>query len=219
MRRLFLLSSVVLAVAVYACSEATDGTVPPGSAEAGSPTGTPTGSPTGTPTGQPGADSGPTFDAGANVTASSVLINEVSGGDEWIELVNSGTAAQDLAGYKVADRDKDTGEPKLSEAVTFPANTVLSPRSYAIVRGGGTGDAGKPCPDGGQSYCFNAEFGISNKNGETLFLIAPDGGTAGKVVYPADASTGDLSYARIPSGDPSGEFKTVKATPGAPNVP
>ena len=217
MRRLYLLSSVVLVVSAYACSEATDGVVPSAPTEAGSPTATATGTTTTTPT-TPGKDaSPPTFDAGSNVSASTVVINEVSGGDEWIELVNSGTGAQDLAGYKIADRDKDTGEPKLADAVTFPASTVLSPKSYLLVRGGGL-DAGKTCPDGGQSYCFNADFGISNKNGETLFLIAPDGGTAGKVVYPADASSGDLSYSRIPSGDPQAPFKTVKATPGAPNV-
>jgi len=212
---MFLFSSVLLTVAAYACTEATDGAVP-ASPEAGTSTVTP--SPTTAPTTPPPGDAALPFDAGVNVSASSVVINEISGGDEWVELVNSGTAAQDLAGYKLADRDKDTGEPKLTEAVTFPSNTVLSPRAYVVVRGGGTGDAGKPCPDGGQSYCFQADFGISNKNGETLFLLAPDGGTAGRVVYPADASGGDLSYSRVPNGDPNGGFKTIAQSPGAPNV-
>ena len=214
MRRIILLSSVVLLTAAYACSEATDGVVPPSQNEGGSPV-APTSTPTTTAT--PGTDASPTFDAGTNVSASVIVINEISGGDEWIELVNSGSAAQDLGGYRVADRDKDTGEPKLAEAVTFPPGTVLSPKAYVVVRGGGL-DAGKTCPDGGQSYCFNADFGISNKNGETLFLLAPDGGTAGKVVYPPDASGGDFAYGRIPSGDPQAGFKMVKATPGMPNV-
>ncbi len=164
-------------------------------------------------------DSGPSFDAGVNVTASSVLINEISGGDEWVEIVNSGQGPEDIGGYRLADRDKVTGEPKLSEAVTFPPSTLVPKGGYVVVRGGGTADAGKPCPDGGQAHCFNAEFGISNKSGETLFLLAPDGGTLGKVVYPPDASGGDTSYARIPTGDPDGSFRTVLATPGAPNVP
>ncbi len=158
------------------------------------------------------------FDAGGNEAVSKVLINEVSGGDEWVELVNSGDAGESLVGFKLADRDKTSGEPKLSEAVTFPAGTDLAPGAYLLVRGGGVGDAGKPCPDGGQTYCFNAVFGISNKNGETLFLIQPDGGVVGKVVYPPDASSGSTSYARIPNADPNGAFKTVAETPGAPNV-
>jgi hypothetical protein len=158
------------------------------------------------------------FDAGGNEAISKVLINEISGGDEWVELVNSGDAGESLVGFKLADRDKTTGEPKLSEAITFPASTDLAPGAYLLVRGGGVGDAGKPCPDGGQAYCFNAVFGISNKNGETLFLLQPDGGVVGKVVYPPDASAGSMSYARIPNADPNGAFKTVAETPGAPNV-
>ncbi len=165
-------------------------------------------------------DSGPTFDAGTNVTASAILINEISGGDEWIELVNSGQNPEDIGGLRLADRDKVTGEPKLSEAVTFPPSTMIAKGGYIMVRGGGTGDAGKPCPDGGQSHCFNAEFGISNKSGETLYLLAPDGGTLGKVVFPPDGSAGDTSYARIPNADPDASFQTSGTkTPGAPNVP
>lgn len=165
-------------------------------------------------------DSGPTFDAGTNVTASAILINEISGGDEWVELVNSGQNPEDIGGLRLADRDKVTGEPKLSEAVTFPPSTMIAKGGYVMVRGGGTGDAGKPCPDGGQSHCFNAEFGISNKSGETLYLLAPDGGTLGKVVFPPDGSAGDTSYSRIPNADPDASFQTSGTkTPGAPNVP
>jgi len=164
-----------------------------------------------------GRDAALPFDAGANVSASTFLINEVSGGDEWVEIVNVAAQPQDLGGLVLADRDKDTGEPKLREAVTFPPSTMVPQNGYVIVRGGGVGDAGRACPDGGQSHCFNAEFGISNKSGETLFLLAPDGGTLGKVVYPPDGSAGDTSYSRIPSGDPDASFKTTPETPGAPN--
>lgn len=164
-------------------------------------------------------DTGPKFDAGTNATSENVMINEVSGGDEWIELVNSGDASFDLKGYTIADRDKTSGEPKLSEAVTFPPGTTMAPGSYLIVRGGGTGDAGRACPDGGQSYCFNADFGISNKSGETIFLLAPDGGTAGKVVYPPDAASGGNTYSRIPSGVATAGFQAAPKSPGAPNAP
>ncbi len=164
-------------------------------------------------------DTAPGFDAGGNVSASNVLINEISGGDEWVELVNSGPGPEDIGGLRLADRDKVTGEPKLVDAITFPPATTLAKGAYVVVRGGGTGDAGKPCPDGGQSHCFNAEFGISTKNGETLFLLAPDGGTLGQVVFPPDGSTPEMSYSRIPSGVPDAAFRLAPNSPGAPNVP
>ncbi len=200
---------VIASFAVWACSEATDGLVPPAPYDAGviedssSPG-----------SGEPEEKEG--FDATTR-SSSPVLINEISGGGEWIELVNSSPTTTDLSGWKVADRDKDTGEPKLDDALTFPAGTKLAASAYGMVQGGGI-DGGKSCPKGGQSFCFNAEFGISRKNGETLFLVASDGGIVGTVAYPADASAGDDTYGRIPNGDPNGTFQVTPATPGAPNV-
>ena len=214
-RPLFFVTCTALGAFAYACSSDPATPVDAGTADATVQVDSsvpPVGNDSGT------NDSGAKFDAGGNASASVVLINEISGGDEWVELVNSGADPVDLGGYRLADRDKDTGEPKLGEAVTFPSSTSLGSQKYLIVRGGGAGDAGKPCPDGGQSFCFNAAFGISTKNGETIFLVAPDGGTAGKVVYPPNGSGADSTYSRIPSGNPDGGFKTVPPTPGAPNV-
>jgi hypothetical protein len=84
-----------------------------------------------------------------------------------------------------------------------------------MVIGGGL-DAGIECPSGGQSFCFNAAFGIS-KIGETIFLIASDGGLVGSVAYPPDASVSRHTWSRIPNGDPSGEFRVAEETPGAAN--
>lgn len=196
----------------YACAESTDGVVPDGG----------TGSTDGGGGGEADLDSSPGKTDGAlfipdgDTSSSNVLINEIDPGDEWIELVNSGTAASDVSGYLLADRDKDTGEPKVAEAVTFPAGTILSPKSYLLVRGGGL-DGGKPCPDGGQSYCFNAEFGVSRKNGETVFLLDPAKKAVGTVVYPPDGG-GEGTWGRLPSGDPSGTFQPTRSTPGAPNL-
>lgn len=218
MKRYFAVGCAALCLVAYAC---TDGGVDPGGTDSGADVYVPPPPPPpidASPRDANVKDSALPFDAGANVSASTFLINEISGGDEWVEIVNIAPQAQDLAGLRLADRDKDTGEPKLREAVTFPAATMVPTNGYVIVRGGGTGDAGRACPDGGQAHCFNAEFGISNKSGETLFLLAADGGTLGKVVFPPDGSTGDNSYSRIPSGDPDASFKTTKETPGAPNV-
>lgn len=165
------------------------------------------------------ADADAAFDAGENFTTSVLLINEISGGDEWIELVNSSAATFDASGFVLADRDKETGEPKLSEAVTFPSGTALEPGAYLLVRGGGLGDAAKACPGPDAGVCFHAEFGISNKNGESLFLLDPGATVVGKVVYPPNASQGSFSYSRVPNADPNAAFATVKETPGAANVP
>jgi hypothetical protein len=220
MRRGFVIVLASSVVSAYACAEATDGLVPDGGsvAEAGA-----VGSDAGP--GGPSADAAaagdaaPPFDATTS-SSSQVILNEVSAKDEWIELVNAGTSAIDVSGYLVADRDKDTGGPKISDAVTLPPGTILSPRSYVLVQGGGLDDGGKPCPAGPWSYCYNADFGISNKNGETIFFLAPDGGVVGTVVYPPDAASGDDdSYGRIPSGDPAGAFVLTESTPGAANKP
>lgn len=209
-----------VSAALAACAEAADGPSSPTATalDSGSSSSTDASSATTSDatTSNPKDSSAP-LDAGSNLSSGSILINEISGSGEWIELVSVGTQATDLSGYKIADRNQDTGEPKIEDAFTFPTGTIVSPRVYVIVQGGG-GDAGKPCPDGGQSYCFSARFGISNKNGETLFLLAPDDKVVGKVVYPKDGSSGDKSYSRLPSGDPSASFEAVTQTPGAANV-
>jgi Lamin Tail Domain len=188
---------------------------------------------------QDGAVDASRFDAGSNTSASPVVINEISPGDEWVELFNAGSDAVDLEGYRVADRDKATGAPKLGESVRFPKGTVLASKAYLLVRGGGAGgdllgsidagtdagngdagDAGaqpKPCPPGGQSYCFHAAFGISNKAGETIYMLAPDQSIKGSVVYPPLGVAMGQSYARIPNGVADAPFKPASETPGAAN--
>lgn len=213
MRRTFVAFSIIAASA-YACSEATDGLLPydvvftPASADA---------SATDPSVTEPDAPA-KTFDA-QTVTNGVVVLNELSAGDEWIEVVNSGNAEVDVSGWQVADRDKDTGEPKLAEGVTFPPGTKLAANAYGMVKGGGA-DSGDPCPGTGHAFCLHAGFGISNKNGETVFLLQGDGGVAGKLVYPPDAANGDdISWSRIPSGDPAGAFALTPATPGTANKP
>lgn len=147
-----------------------------------------------------------------------ILINEISGNAEWVELVNATDAGVDLAGYVVADRDKNTGKPKPSEAVTFPPGTTLGAGRFLLVYGKND-DGGAICsePDGG-ALCFSAAFGISNKDGETIFLLAPSGVVVGQAAYPRNAAPKGSSYARLPSADPDASFDVAKETPGAPNV-
>jgi len=140
----------------------------------------------------------------------------VTGSRWWIEIVNSGSTPVDVGGWKVADRDKDTGEPTLDEAATIPSGTTLAAKAYGLIRGGGL-EAGKECPEGGQAFCIDAEFGTSNSNGETIYLVAANGDVVGAAVYPPNAADGEDTWGRIPSGDPDGAFRLNKATPGAEN--
>ncbi|CAN5761806.1 hypothetical protein BH11MYX4_BH11MYX4_31040 [soil metagenome] len=211
MRRLVILflSLTVPAALAFACSESTDGAVPPvvpGTADGAA-----------SETGSPLADGATPPGDGAVITTSSVLLNEIAADQEWIELVASGAAAVDVSGFRVADSEKDGGGPKLAEAVTFPNGTILSPRAYVIVQAGGLDGGGKPCPDGGQSYCFNAEFGVSNKNGETVYLVDKAGAVVGSAIYPPKAAQAGETWGRLPNADPAGQFALTTPTPGAAN--
>lgn len=155
------------------------------------------------------------FAAGA---ASAVIINEISADGEWVELVNTGEGAVDISGFSLADRVKDGTDPKIGEAAKFPKGTILSPRSYVVVQGGGV-ETGKTCPPGEQSYCVLAAWGISNKSGETLFFLAPDDTVVQQAEYPPNAARAGESWARSPSGDPKAKFVVSLPTPGAKNTP
>ncbi len=208
-RRMVLIATVSLSAAAHACSEASDGA--PIVSTSGSMDGGALAS--GANAAAVPGSSAPVQDAS---TVNRMLLNEISPREEWVELVNTGNQAVDISGWYVSDREKDGGGPKLDEASKVPPGTILSPNSYLLVRGGGR-DGGTSCPDGGQSYCVHAEFQISNKNGETIFLLGPDGNEVAHVDYPAQAAPKGASWGRIPSGDPSGVFQATVMTPGAPN--
>jgi len=208
---LFSASIASASFASFSCSESTDGVVPDAASTAPPLADGSVADGGGSPT-----DAATKADAPV-ITASPALLNELSPSDEWIEIVGTGATAIDISGFRVADSEKDGGGPKLSDSVKFPSGTILSPKSYLIVKGGGLDGGGKPCPDGGQSYCFNAEFGVSNKSGETIYLLDDKGDVVGTVVYPPSAVPSSDSWGRIPSGDPKGAFVATVPTPGAAN--
>jgi hypothetical protein len=172
----------------------------------------------------PGVDAGaPPKDAKATVdvtvvdaAASSVVVNEISGkGTEWVELYNSGPGAIDLSGFSVADLDKTTSGPKMDEATKLPPGTVLSPNAYVLVVALAKDASAPECPDAGQSYCFGAVWGISNKDGDALFLVSPDGAVVSKGDYPANVVGTGQTWCRLPNG--KGELEACAPTPGARN--
>jgi hypothetical protein len=160
-------------------------------------------------------DSGSLTKPDGDIATAEVLINEISASDDWVELVNAGTTAVDISGWKLADSEKDGGAPKESDAVVFPSNTVLSPKATLMVLAGDV-DAGTPCPGTGSAYCLYAPFGISNKDGETLYLIGKTG-VVGSVTYPPSAAQDTETFCRIPHADPTGKFVACAPTPGASN--
>ncbi len=153
-----------------------------------------------------------------DAAASAVVVNEISGkGAEWVELLNTGAAAIDLSGYAVADLDKTTSGPKTDEAAKLPSGTVLSPNAYLLVVSLAKDAAAPECPDAGQSYCFGATWGISNKDGDALFLVNPEGAVVSKGDYPANVVGTGQTWGRLPNG--TGNFELNGPTPGARNQP
>jgi hypothetical protein len=197
--------------ALIACSEAADLSPDAGEGSNASDSGSPSGD---------GGSTTNTNDSGtisnSDAGAGAVALNEICGkGDNWVEIVNNTSGAVDVSNYAVCDTEKDGGGPKLSGAVAFPDNTILSPNSYLIVNGSSSDGGVAPCPDGGQSYCFQATWGISNKDGENIYLLAPGGSIAEQAAYPASTLNDGQTWGRLPNG--TGAFTTTVATPGAAN--
>ena len=155
-----------------------------------------------------------------------IVFNELNatGTAEWLELYDAGDHDLDLAGYGVADSDKNTGLARTTKAMHFPPGTVLRKHGFALVLLGKNDAAPGPYPAAAclpevDSACFYAAFSISAARGETVHVLAPDDTTLVSVTYPADLifdpSSGS-SACRIPDG--AGALTTCSATPSATNA-
>ncbi len=158
-------------------------------------------------------------------------MNEVSTGttgaasDEFVELLNAGTAAVDISGYKLVYRSA-AGASDVGLA-TVPAGTAIPPGGHYLF--GGSGYAGAALPD--QSF----STGLAAAGGG-VGLRKPDGSLVDSVGYgnatnafveaapaaapPADDPPGK-SAARLPDGkdtnDNSIDFGVTTATPRSAN--
>lgn len=155
------------------------------------------------------------------VVEGDVVINEISATDDFIELFNRGGAAVDLGGKILADRDDATMGPKMEEAISFPAGTSLAPGGYLFVLA--KQDAvvmpGEQMPQTmcapGASPCFYAPFGLSDGDGDSVYLL--DGATViAQGDYPASAAPEMMTWCRIPDG--TGELAVCTPTPSAANA-
>jgi len=204
----FLFGLVGVAALAFACSEAKDDD----DGEGGSDT---TGS-SSSGTGTSSASVSVTGSGGGG--SSDIVVNEISGSDDWIELYNRGTAPFDLGGLTLADQETP-GVPKADEAIIFPAGTTVAPGGYLfILAKQDTAPAGEVQPQTtcapGPSPCFYAPFGISATDGDAIFVL--DGSTlVASAEFPAAAVPDTQSYCRLPDG---GALSACTPTPGATNA-
>jgi hypothetical protein len=196
----FLFAGAATATALGACSDGNDGisAYDGGSKDSGASDAAAT-------------SDGTVRDSGAGGSGK-ITLNEISGkGDEWVEIANIGDAPIDLHGYSLTDGDKDGGAPKTSDALVFPAQTILAPGEF-LVAAKQPADAGAVTCPGKPRLCFAITFGISNKDGDVIHLLGPTNET---VAYPAATLLDGETWSRLPSG--TGNFGRGKATPNAAN--
>ncbi len=91
--------------------------------------------------------------------------------------------------------------------------TILAPGTYLTAVKTKDGEVPK-CP-GGEKACVGFRFGISNSNGDTLLLIAPDNRVQAQVAYTAGKVGDGQTWGRFPNG--SGDFGITKPTPAKTN--
>ena len=167
-----------------------------------------------------------------NPVEARIRVNELSTGtagaatDEFVELVNAGTALLDLGGYRLVYRSGSGASDVL--LATVPAGATLGPGAFYLF--GGSGYAGMKPADQSFSAALAATaggVGIRDATGELADSIG-DGPATNAFVEghpapapPATPSPGS-SDVRLPDGhdtdDNAADFSvSPTATPGAPN--
>lgn len=204
---------LVMVVALAACSEARsdDGG---GGAGSGSAASGGAGSSQGGDRSDEGGGGAPT----EPISSTALVINEISAAEDWIELTNTGSAAFELGGIMLADAAAP-GKPKTDDGIVFPEGTSLAPGAFMFILAKQDGaDPGEQAPqtacEPGTSPCFYAPFGLSEADGDELFLLDGEDVIA-SAQYPGGAVDDGQSYCRRPDG--TGAFEGCDPTPGAPN--
>ncbi len=152
----------------------------------------------------------------ADAGESKVVINEVraSGGGDYLELFNAGTAEADLGGFGVTGTE-DSGA--FSTPIRFSAGEKLAPGGHLLILAGMTvAPSGPQTACGGPPRCYFAPWGISQSRGETLRLVRIDDSVVNEVAYPIDGHADGQSWGRLPDG--SSTFSVMKPTPSAANA-
>jgi hypothetical protein len=124
---------------------------------------------------------------------------------QFVELLNTGTTAVDLSGWKIHDDKSRSGvEPTRH---TFPAGTVLQPgRVYVVYSGASavpSGTANVAYANGNDGLRFNRGVNMGS-SGDSVYLVLPDGTVQDSASY-RDTSQG-TSYNRSPDASASGSW-------------
>lgn len=128
------------------------------------------------------------YDADATVAVNEVMSDDPDGGEDWIELTNTGGAAVDLSGWILRDDDD-------LSALPIAAGTVLEPGALLVIETNVTDDG----------------FGLGS-NDEIRLYLADGLGLVDSYAW-TDHS---VSEGRVPDG--VGSFADTEPTPGAVNV-
>lgn len=217
---------LLLGLFVGACAEASNTTADGGSGGSGGNGGATTtsnggggaGGQTTTSNGGSGGETTTTSSGGSG--GMPVVVNEIRASDgDYVELMNTGSTAFDLSDYALAD-SLDDGTPKIDEAARFPAGTTIGPFEHLLVVADqdpavGVGPHDVCLPDGGPTSCYYSPWGISDGNGDTIFLLSPDDEIVAEGAYPAAAAPAGSTWGRLPDG--TGDFAVNAPTPGEPN--
>lgn len=157
---------------------------------------------------------------GDDVTYDGLAFNEVqaTGITEYIELINIGAEPIDIGGLRLVDQQD--GAPRGDQQVTFEAGAQLDPGEILLIQANLGADAlpgeREECGPGAPPRCYYAAWGISNSNGETLYVLGPAGERVLTLDYPMNAVEMG-AYGRIPDG--TGTFANTASTPGRSNAP
>jgi hypothetical protein len=156
--------------------------------------------------------------AGVDPVVGPLTLNEIAAeSNEYVELVNGSAVEQPLGGFSIADQDSDGG-PRLAEAAPFAAGATLAPGARVVTVGGFMTPAAGPqttCVPTLAS-CYQAAWDISGSNGETVFLLSPEGVILDEVSCPRGGLAAGKSWSRLPDG--SGPFAAAAASPGQRNA-
>jgi hypothetical protein len=136
--------------------------------------------------------------------------------DEWVEIMNAGSAAVDITGWRLRDAVSDS-------SWRFGFSGVIQPGCLLVVYGNEAYDW-----EDANGY---PRYGLSMNNaGDTIALVAADLSTVvDEIAYASFQVLDDRSYGRLPDGGPGWAVYDalnplnppetgMPPTPGAPNV-
>jgi len=223
MRALSVLMVTFSAAAMIACSEAQPtGGSGEGAGDSGGSSPSDGGAGASGPSNGGNGDGGSPSEGGtsaASMGTGDVVVNEIDANVDWVELYNKGDGPFDLGGLALADSD-GAGGPKLDEAIIFPAGTTIAAGASLFILGKqdeivspGEQEPQTECAPG-TSPCFFAPWGLSDGDGDEIFLLDGDR-LVSSSAYPAAVAAKGETWCRVPDG--TGEFEVCTPTPGAAN--